>query len=239
MKTTIVIFLLIIVCLPTAVIGQTRNSKSDKKTVITGFVIDVYQNPVAGAAIVVDKRNTGSVTDDKGYFEVSVRTDAEMISVFLYNNKIAEEKIEGRTAISLNLKETDSSKDDQENNTTGKPVNVGYGDVNPDDLTVPVSKLDVKDNKYDSYPDIYEMLRGTVPGVQVTGKSINIRGSFSLNLSTEPLFVVNGIQVSSIDNINPSEVKSIEVLKGSAASIYGSRGSNGVILINLKTGNDR
>jgi TonB-dependent SusC/RagA subfamily outer membrane receptor len=83
------------------------------------------------------------------------------------------------------------------------------------------------------------MIRGEVAGVQVNGKSIRIQGPSSFNLSTEPLFVVDGIVVTSIDEISPQMVKSIDILKGSAASIYGSRGSNGVILINLIGSPDR
>ena len=70
------------------------------------------------------------------------------------------------------------------------------------------------------------------PSVQVNGNKIVIRGVNSIN-STDPLFVVDGIVVSSIDDISPSMVKSIEILKGSETSIYGSRGANGVILITL------
>ena len=72
----------------------------------------------------------------------------------------------------------------------------------------------------------------------LSGKSIKINGSSSLNVSTEPLFVVDGIIVYSIDDISPKTVKSIEVLKGPDASIYGMRGANGVIVITLLTGKD-
>jgi TonB-dependent SusC/RagA subfamily outer membrane receptor len=82
------------------------------------------------------------------------------------------------------------------------------------------------------------MIRGRVPGVEVSGKSIKIRGSNSLNVSTEPLFVVDGVIVKEIDDISPETVKSIEVLKGPDASIYGTRGSNGVIVITRRTGKD-
>jgi TonB-dependent SusC/RagA subfamily outer membrane receptor len=83
------------------------------------------------------------------------------------------------------------------------------------------------------------MLRGEIPGVQVTGKSIMIRSTSTVNSGTEPLFIVDGVPVNSIDNIQPQLVKSIQVLKGSSAAIYGSRGSNGVIIITLLKGNDR
>jgi TonB-dependent SusC/RagA subfamily outer membrane receptor len=85
-----------------------------------------------------------------------------------------------------------------------------------------------------THQNIYEMIRGEIPGVQVTGKSIMIQGPSSINLSTEPLIVVDGVPTASIDDISPQMVKSIEVLKGAAASIYGSRGANGVILINMR-----
>lgn len=80
---------------------------------------------------------------------------------------------------------------------------------------------------------VEELIQGEFPTIIVEGKSIRIPGAVSLKLSTEPLFVVDGIQVTGIDNIMPASVKSIQVLKGSSASIYGMKGANGVILINL------
>ncbi len=85
-----------------------------------------------------------------------------------------------------------------------------------------------------TYLSIYDMIRNVVPGVTVAGTSVILRGASSISLDTEALFVVNGTPVNSIDNIRPQEVKSIDVLKGPDASIYGSRGANGVILITLK-----
>ncbi|HBC78610.1 MAG TPA: hypothetical protein DEO60_03050 [Bacteroidales bacterium] len=98
--------------------------------------------------------------------------------------------------------------------------------------------IEIKDSSVPAYQDIYDMIRGRVAGVEVSGKSIRIRGSNSLNVSTEPLFVVDGVMVREIDDIAPETVKSIEVLKGPDASAYGVRGSNGVIVITRKTGKD-
>jgi TonB-dependent SusC/RagA subfamily outer membrane receptor len=111
-------------------------------------------------------------------------------------------------------------------------VNVGYGKVKKKELVTPVTKLDGEKQKF-VYKDIYDMLR-TMPGVQVSGKSIKIQGAESFMSSTEPLLVVDGMTVTTIDDIMPESVKSIDILKGSSASIYGSRGANGVILITLK-----
>jgi len=78
------------------------------------------------------------------------------------------------------------------------------------------------------------MIAGKVPGVDVSGKKIRIRGINSMVSSNDPLFVVNGLPMSSIDHIPPQVVESISVLKGPSATIYGSRGINGVIVITLK-----
>ena len=90
-----------------------------------------------------------------------------------------------------------------------------------------------------SYNDIYQMIRAEVPGVVVNGRSIVIQQGHSFFGSSTPLFVINGVIVTSIDNVNPLEVKSIKVLKGSAAAIYGQQGTNGVITITLKNGTEQ
>jgi len=102
-------------------------------------------------------------------------------------------------------------------------------------LSTPVSSSDVSGGEYASFSSIYDVLK-TIPGVVVSGTGVTIRGVGTTG-SSSPLFVVNGITVNSISGINPSIVKSIEVLKGPAASVYGMRGANGVILIKLKDGN--
>lgn len=120
-----------------------------------------------------------------------------------------------------------------------KTVNIGYGETSRRDLTYAVSSVDVDDMERGAYTTIYDYLQGRVPGVQVikTGvasASVIIRGVNSINCSTEPLFVVDGVAVSDISNINPRDVKSIDVLKDASASIYGNRGANGVIVITTK-----
>ena len=100
-------------------------------------------------------------------------------------------------------------------------------------LTTDVGYIDAQDDSNASYTNIYDMIRGKVPGVQVTGNKITIRGVSSINSSTDPLLVVDGVVVYTIDNISPRQVKSITVLKGSDAAIYGSRGAAGVIMITM------
>ncbi len=193
-----------------------------KKITITGTVTDAGKSPVSGAAIFIDKVKTNSVTDQKGNYKVRVSPDAEEILVFTLFNGAAVTKINGRTSINFVLLPDNSEGTAQKN-----------------DVPVEVGKVNGQDPSFASYTDIYEMIRGRFAGVQVTGHSIKIDGSSSLNVSTEPLFVVDGVIVNSIDGISPQTVKSIEVLKGPEASVYGMRGANGVIVITRITGKDK
>ena len=114
-------------------------------------------------------------------------------------------------------------------------VNVGYGTVKKRDLSHPVSSVQVKDNDLRTYRDMYEYLEGRVAGVVVTtGKRIVIRGINTINGSSDPLIIVDGAECQDLSTINPNDVKSVDVLKDSAAAIYGVRGANGVIVITTK-----
>lgn len=114
-------------------------------------------------------------------------------------------------------------------------VDVGYGKEVRGRLTTAVSSIPIKEDNPIPYRTIYEMIEGRCPGVTVQGDKILIRGISSINSSTEPLIIVDGTPQTNIDWINPNDVKSIDVLKdGGSSAIYGSRGANGVIIINLK-----
>ena len=114
-------------------------------------------------------------------------------------------------------------------------VEMGYGTVHKDDLTYSVSSLKPEENEITSYSNMYDYLRGRVPGVSVSpNNKIQIRGNNSINASTEPLIIVDGTE-SSLDAINPRDVYSVDVLKDASSSIYGVRGANGVIIITTKS----
>ena len=121
-------------------------------------------------------------------------------------------------------------------------IDVGYGTTTRCNSSYAVGKVDVEKIQNVAYTSIFDYLRARVAGVQVgyaaPGETpdISIRGINSVNSSTQPIFVVDGMQVSSIADINPNDVKSISVLKDAAASIYGVRGANGVIQITTKSG---
>lgn len=127
----------------------------------------------------------------------------------------------------------------------GAAINVGYGTVGKDELTYSVNQIDIDEKEIVSYSDIWEYMRGRLPGVTIGpsegGKTptINIRGINSINLSTQPLIMVDGVETDDISFLNPNDVGSVSVLKDASASIYGTRGANGVILITTKSAQDR
>lgn len=225
----IIIFLL---CIPTLLTLNAQ--KAPNKFVLSGVVVDANQKPLQGVMIFIDNKKTDFVTDANGFYTLKVSSKAKSISILTMNGLIAGEEINGKTVINFMIKGIGQGGNASQNaGNNNETVNVGYGEVNKGDLITNVGKIDGQNPKYASYKNIYDMLRGEVPGVQVTGTTITIQGPSSINLSSQPLFVVDGMVTQSIDDIRPQFVKSIEILKGSSASIYGSRGSNGVILITL------
>jgi TonB-dependent SusC/RagA subfamily outer membrane receptor len=235
MRFIVIFTLSLLICYSHVSFGQ----KTNRKITITGKVMDVKQKPVEGAVIFIDKVKTNSVTDQHGYYKVKVSPDAKEILVFTLFNGASEEEIKGRTSIDFILTGKRSEPINKDKTADNEVVNIGYGTSQKRDVTTSVGVIDGQDPKFASYQSIYDMIRGQVPGVEVVGESIKIRGSSSLNISTEPLFVVDGVIVNSIDDISPQTVKSIEVLKGPAASVYGTRGANGVILITRLSGKDK
>jgi TonB-dependent SusC/RagA subfamily outer membrane receptor len=225
------VFLLILISFLSITVSS--GQKTNKKIVVSGLVTDAQHKPVIGALILIDGKNTNIVTNNQGFYKVRVRPDADSITIFTFNNGISNAVINGRTVINFTLGGPSTSNQNFQNKSENdKNVNIGYGSVSQKNLLTPVNTIDVRSGKYATYKNIYEILKGT-PGVMVNGNSIKIQGVSSINLSTEPLFVVDGMVVQSIDGISPSMIESISVLKGASTSIYGSRGANGVILITL------
>ncbi len=120
---------------------------------------------------------------------------------------------------------------------TDDSVNIGYTSTSKNKMSGSVGHVKNKDNRV--YDSIFDYFRDKVPGVRVEGSDpastkVYIRGINSIEAPSDPLFIVDGVTVDDISNINPYEVKSVDVLKDSEAAIYGVRGTNGVIIILLK-----
>jgi len=205
--------------------------KNVRKITVSGYVMDATCRPVAGALVLVDNKTTAVCTDNNGFYKVKISSDASVIGVMLSDNKVRSEFIDNRSEINFSLKEvSNSSLNYSGNGESDELVDIGIS-------RIAVPKKDLLDKSADRnspYSDIYEMIRGRVAGVDVYGQTIRIRGVNAVEGETDPLFVVDGSPVNSIDHVMPSSVESIAVLKGSTAAIYGSRGVNGVLVINLK-----
>ena len=225
---------------------------------ITGTVVDENKMPLPGASILVKGLNIGSSTDFDGNFSLNVPETGEVL-VVSYLGYMTKELV-----ISKNL--TFNIQLDIDTNTLDEIVVVGYGTQRKSDITGSVTSVKVDAIAVAQNSTIDALLQGRAAGVQVTqnagspgsGVSVKIRGVSSLRGNNEPLYVIDGVIISSagedasnasadansleetqngLNGINPRDIESIEVLKdASATAIYGSRGANGVILITTKKG---
>ena len=225
---------------------------------ITGTVTDETGETIPGATILEVNTTNGVITDIDGNFSISVSGTDAVISVSFLGFESQEITVGARSIIDITL-----AQDLQE---LEEVVVVGYGTVRKSDLTGAVSSVELSENEAREFSTVDQILQGRAAGVQVTqntgspgsGISVRIRGTNSLRGNNEPLYVVDGIIVSSagedvnpaggignsgqevqngLNGLNPRDIESIEVLKdASATAIYGSRGANGVVLITTKKG---
>jgi TonB-dependent SusC/RagA subfamily outer membrane receptor len=226
MKWNKILMLVFAVCLSQIGVGQKAGKGSDKPITITGKVLNRENKPVAGAVLYIDNVNTGSTTRNNGSYKIKISPSAQTLEVRSSEFGNSSVAINGMTLINFLL----------DNN--GSKVNPG-GKSDEASLAPPVEKHKPVAKKINTYNNIYEMIRGEVNGVIVTGTTIQIHQAHSFFGSGAPLYVVNGVVVPSIGYISPLDVKSISLLKGSSAAIYGTEGSNGVIVITLKNGTEK
>jgi TonB-linked SusC/RagA family outer membrane protein len=202
---------------------------------ISGTVTDETGEPVIGANVVQKGTTNGIITDLDGKFSLSITGNPVLL--ISYVGYLSQEiSTAGKTSFDIRLVEDTRNLDEV--------VVVGYGTVRKSDLTGAVAKVSTEDLLQLSTTDIGQALAGRVAGVDIisdsgqpgSGVKIRIRGYGSIN-NSDPLYVVDGFAVSDINNISPQDIESMEILKdASATAIYGSRGANGVVLIQTKRG---
>jgi TonB-linked SusC/RagA family outer membrane protein len=212
---------------------------AQKITTVSGTVIDASGITIPGVNI-VEKGTTNSVsTDLDGKFSFSVAgSKSELVFSYLGYETFSQVVGQKRT-FSIVLKNSAAKLDEV--------VVIGYGTSKKSDLTGSVATISGADLKKLSIANVAETLTGRLAGVQVTSAEgspdsevqIKIRGSGSLTQDSSPLLIVDGFPVNSISDISPSDIENITVLKdASSTAIYGSRGSNGVVIITTKSGKD-
>ena len=232
---------------------------SQSKT-ITGTVKDETGLTLPGVTIQIkNTENLGAISNFDGYFNITIPSTSSKILVFSYLGYTTQEvNVSNTTNVNLIMIPDQTQLDEV--------VVIGYGTVLKKDVTGALTSVKVKDNVANQSGTIDQLLQGRAAGVQVTqnagapgsGISVKIRGTNSLRGNNEPLYVIDGVIISSagedviaaggvgnsgqetqngLNGINPRDIESIQVLKdASATAIYGSRGANGVVLITTKKG---
>ncbi|TLX74368.1 TonB-dependent receptor [Labilibacter sediminis] len=243
MKKTILLFVLIVSAI----------SIWAQDIPITGIVTEASTGELLpGVNVYIEGTTTGTITDMNGAYNITAPNGATLVFSFIgfEDQKIV---LAGHRKIDVSLTPNMETLDEV--------IAVGYGYTKKSDLTGAVASISENMMKQTTNTNITEGLQGRIAGVQVTsaegspggGLNFQIRGASSLNANSQPLYVIDGIPVevqslgiddgisgpseSPINNINPNNIESIEILKdASATAIYGSRGANGVVMITTKTG---
>ena len=238
---------------PALIFSQTK--------LVTGTVNDENGSPLPGATIQLRGSDTvGAITDFDGNFSISIPNQSSSILIISYIGYVNQEiNISNTNSINVNL--------EPDTQALEEVVVIGYGTVLKRDLTGSVSSVVVEDEVSRQSATVDQLLQGRAAGVQVTqnaanpnsGVSVRIRGTNSLRGNNEPLYVIDGVIISSagedviptgtgntgqdpqsgLNGLNPRDIERIEILKdASATAIYGSRGANGVVLITTKSGSN-
>ena len=204
---------------------------------VKGVVKDATGETVIGATVQEQGVQNGVVTDIDGKFSITLKGKSHKLNVSYIGMKTKTVDVTEQSNVTVEL--------DDENNTLEDLIVVGYGTMKKKDLTGPIATVGGKALEAVPVASAVEALTGKMAGVQITTTEgspdaevkVRVRGGTSLTQSNEPLYIVDGFTVASINDIPTSDIEDITVLKdASSTAIYGSRGANGVILVTTKNG---
>ena len=208
---------------------------SAQQVKVTGTVTDPGGEPLVGVSVKANA--SGTITDIDGKYSIDVPSAGSITFSYVGFETIVE-KVNGRKSINVTLKE--------KNDVLNEVVVIGYGTMDKKELTSAISHVGEKDFLTISSLDPSMMIQGKVAGVSITNTgagdpnnqaSIQIRGVSSRSAGLGPLVVIDGVPGGNLTNINPNDIASFDILKdGAASAIYGTRGSNGVIVVTTKKG---
>lgn len=205
--------------------------------IITGVILDKTGETVIGASVLVKGTTNGTITDVDGNFTLNNVQENAVLQVSFVGYKTQDIALKGQSNVKVTLEEDTEVLDEV--------VVIGYGSVKKSTLTGAVAKMDTKGIQDRPLARPETALQGQLAGVTVrttTGEpgadmQIRVRGAASVNANFDPLYVVDGVPMTTLSGINPADIASIEVLKDAAsAAIYGSRGSNGVVIVTTQKG---
>ena len=213
---------------------------SAQQVTVSGRVTDQSGEPLIGVTIKAEnggKTVQNTITDMDGKYTVNASTSSKLVFSYV-GFQTATETVNGRSVINVTLKE----KSDELNEV----VVIGYGTMDKKELTSAISHVSDKNFTQVASVDPSMMIQGKVPGVSITNTgagdpnteaSIQVRGVSSRAAGLGPLIVIDGVPGGNLTNLNPNDIASFDILKdGAASAIYGTRGSNGVILVTTKKG---
>lgn len=221
--------------LPLDVFGKGGQRQSD--VTVTGQVTGETGEGLPGVTVQLKGTARGTSTGADGSFTIAVPNGNATLVISYIGYVSQEVNINNRSSINISLKPDTKALEEV--------VVIGYGTVKKSSLTGAVAQIDAKQIEERPIARVDQALAGQVAGVEVratTGRpgeplQIRVRGSASVSANNDPLYVLDGVPISDLGSINPGDIASIEILKDAAsAAIYGSRGSNGVVLITTKKG---
>lgn len=208
------------------------------QSTVTGVVTDKSGEPLVGASVIVKGTNTGTSTNVDGQYSIKANKGGVLTFSYVgYQQK----------SVTINSNVVNVVLEEDANNQLNEVVVVGYGTMTRKDVTSSITTVKAEDMNVGIYTDPAQMLQGKVPGLTIVQSSdpnggtnsINLRGASTLNGSTDPLYVVDGIPGVDLSLIAPDDIESIDVLRdASATAIYGSKAANGVIIVTTKKGKE-
>ena len=230
-------WVMLIVCM---ILSLSRAQAQGGDRLISGVVSDNEGHPLIGATVTTPDGKRGVATDLNGAYKIMLSSTQGIIEISYLGYKSQSIVVGNRTVIDVVLSPDESL-------AVNEVVVIGYGQVKKNDLTGSVTNVKMSEIKDAPVTSIDQALQGRVAGMDIMSTSgdpsattsIRIRGTRSISASNEPLIVVDGVidAVSDLSDINASDIESISVLKdASSTAIYGSRGSNGVIIVTTKKG---
>jgi hypothetical protein len=223
--------LILIVFLLLIAFPQYAQNKGNKKLSIKGYVMDGGGKPVANTVFLADDLQLNARSNQDGYFRLKTLISTEKLTAISLEYGAIEIPVTGQDSM-IFIFQKDPELSQEELAEAYPDVDFEFGKIRQSPGENSAGDLDGS-----KYTSIYELIQAELPGVQVQGKNITVRqgqASFDPNASFDPLIILNGVPTTSIANVHPSDVKSVELLKGTDASFYGSRGTNGVIIIQLR-----
>ncbi len=239
-------FAIVVLSAATAGSGTEAIAKANKNAKVVGSVTGTVSagepmpGPLAGATVMNVTTGEGVTTDVDGNYKIGITGPKDILQFRFLGFKDVDKIVGIATRIDVEMEDSYNTLDDV--------IVVGYGTTKKRDITGSIVSVSKEDIESKMPTNIYDVLQGTAAGVQVTsgsgqpgeGSSVIIRGTSTMNdAGVGPLWVVDGVPSTDIDQINPYDIESIEVLKDAAsAAIYGARSANGVILVTTKRGNE-